>query len=92
MTVKSVIKKLEKFIERKHSNYGAKFYSNKRNNYIHLGLDRSLFSFEDYKIFLNDIDKFLSSKFNENFCRIDPPKLVISTRWKHDYIIRSRNE
>lgn len=91
MTVKAVIQNLEKFIELKHSNYKAKFYSNKRNNYIHLGLDRSLFSFEDYKIFLNDIDKFLSSKFNENFYRIDPPKLVISTRWKHDYIIRSRN-
>ena len=91
MSVKSVIRKLEKFTNAQYPNYQAKFYSNRRNNYIHLGLDISLFSFEDYKIFLDHIDEFLSQKLNEHFYRIDPPKLVISTRWKHDYIIRSRH-
>ena len=92
MSVKSIIKKLEKNIEQRHPNYEAKFYSNRRNNYIHLGLDRSLFSFENYKTFLKDIDDFLSLKLNENFRKIDPPKLIISTKWKHDYLIRSRHE
>lgn len=90
MNVKSVIRRLKKFTNIKYSHYEAKFYSNRRNNYIHLGLDKSLFSFEDYKTFLDDVDGFLSQKLNE-FYRVDPPKLVISTRWKHDYIIRSRH-
>lgn len=92
MSVKSIIKKLEKNIEQRYPNYEAKFYSNRRNNYIHLGLDRSLFSFENYKTFLKNIDDFLSLKLNENFRKIDPPKLIISTKWKHDYLIRSRHE
>ena len=92
MSVKSIIKKLEKNIEQRYPNYEAKFYSNRRNNYIDLGLDRSLFSFENYKTFLKNIDDFLSLKLNENFRKIDPPKLIISTKWKHDYLIRSRHE
>ena len=92
MNVKSVIRRLKKFTNIKYSHYEAKFYSNRRNNYIHLGLDRSLFSFENYKTFLKDIDDFLSLKLNENFRKIDPPKLIISTKWKHDYLIRSRHE
>ena len=79
MSVKSIIKKLEKNIEQRYPNYEAKFYSNRRNNYIHLGLDRK-FSFENYKTFLKDIDDFLSLKLNENFRQIDPQKLVISTK------------
>ena len=76
----------------KYEHYNPKFYANRRNNYIHLGLDLSLFSFSDYKNFLDDIDRFLSSELKEKtFIRIDPPKLVISTKWKHDYVIRSRN-
>ena len=73
MSVKSIVKKLEKIMEKRHPNYQAKFFSNRRNNYIHLGLDRSLFSFENYKSFLKDIDDYLSSNLNENFLQIDPP-------------------
>ena len=91
MTVKKIKKKLELFIEMKYSHYNAKFYANRRSTYIHLGLDFSLFSFEDYKFFLDDIDKFLSDKLQIQFERVDPAKLVISKKWKHDYIIRSRN-
>ena len=47
MSVKSIVKKLEKIMEKRHPNYQAKFFSNRRNNYIHLGLERSLFSFEN---------------------------------------------
>ena len=90
MNVKTVVKKLQKHIEKKHSHYEAKFFSNRRNNYIHLGLDKSLFSYENYNVFLRDIDTYLSANLNTNFKLVDPPKLVLSLRWKHDYIIRSR--
>ena len=90
MSVKKIIRKLEYFIKKKYSHYNAKFYANRRNTYIHLGLDVSLFSFHDYKFFLNDIDNFLNQELQDHFQRVEPPKLVISTRWKHDYIIRTR--
>ena len=90
MSVKKIIRKLEDFIKKKYSHCNAKFYANRRNTYIHLGLDVSLFSFDDYKFFLNDIDKFLNQELQDHFQRVEPPKLVISTRWKHDYIIRTR--
>lgn len=49
------MKKLESLMQVKYEHYNAKFYANRRNNYIHLGLDLSLFSFSDYKNFLDDI-------------------------------------
>ena len=90
MNVKVIVKKLERHIEDIHPQYKAKFFSNRRNNYIHLGLDKSLFSYQNYNTFLTDIDIYLSANLNKNFQLVDPPKLVMSLRWKHDYIIRSR--
>ena len=90
MNVKTIVKKVERHIEKKHPNYKAKFFSNRRNNYIHLGLDKSLFSFENYNLFLKNVDCYLTANLNMNFKLVDPPKLVLSLRWKHDYIIRSR--
>ena len=78
-------------MKQRFPNYDSKFYANRRNSYIHLRLDKSLFSFGDYKEFLNTIDKFLSEHLRAEFKIVDPPKLVISTKWKHDYIIRSRS-
>ena len=78
-------------MKQKFPHYDGKFYVNRRNTYIHLGLDKFLFSFGDYKDFLNTIDKFLSEQLRAGFKIDDPPKLVISTKWKHDYIIRSRS-
>ena len=78
-------------MKQKFPHYDSKFYANRRNIYIHLGLDKSLFSFDDYKEFLNTIDKFLSEQLRAEFKIVDPPKLVISTTWKYDCIIRSRS-
>ena len=40
---------LEKHITVKFPEYDVKFYSNHRNFYIHMVLDKSLFSFENYQ-------------------------------------------
>lgn len=91
MTIKKVISQLEDYMQKKFQNFNGKFYSNRQNNYIHLGLYKSLFSFTDYKDFLNLIDLFLTEHLWNEFKQVYPPKLVISAKWKHDYIIRSRN-
>ena len=71
----------------KFPEYGSKFYSNRRNYYIHLGIDKSLFSFENYKKSLEEVNSFLSEHLHNQFIFVFSPKLVISTKWKHDYII-----
>ena len=91
MTIKKIISQLENLMQEKFPHFNGRFYSNRQNNYIHLGLDKSLFSFEDYKLYLAEIDKFLTENLRTEFKLIIPPKLVISTKWKHDYIIRSRH-
>ena len=45
-------------MKQKFLHYDSKFYANRQNTYIHLGLDKSLFSFDDCKEFLNTIDNF----------------------------------
>ena len=91
MTIKKIISQLENLMQEKFPHFNGRFYSNRQNNYIHLGLDKSLFSFEDYKLYLAEIDKFLTENLRTEFKLFNPPKLVISTKWKHDYIIRSRH-
>ena len=91
MTIKKILSQLEQVMQKKFPHFDGKFYSNRRNNYIHLGLDKSLFSFEDYKHYLTEIDEFLTENLKTDFKSINPPKLVISTKWKHDYIVRSRH-
>ena len=50
----------------KCAEYGSKFYSNRRNCYIHLGLDKSLFLFENWKKIL-EVNSFLSEHLHSQF-------------------------
>ena len=50
-----------------------------------MGLDQSLFSFENFRKLLQEIDCFLNEHLETKFTCIFPPKLINS--WKHDYII-----
>ena len=49
MAIKKLIVQLEKHINVKLWEYQARFYSNRRNFYIHMGLDQSLFSFQNFR-------------------------------------------
>ena len=52
-----------------------------------MGLDKSLFSFENYQKLLNEVDCFLNEHLEKKFIPIFPPKLIYFTKWKHDYIV-----
>ena len=45
-----------------------------------MGLDRSLFSFENYKILLQETDSFLGEHLPNKFTSVYPPKLIFSTK------------
>ena len=55
MSVKKLVIQLEKHINQKFPEYNAKFYSDRRNFYIHMGLDNSIFGYEDFKQLLQEI-------------------------------------
>ena len=90
MSIKKVVTQLEKHISLKFPEYDGKFYANRRNYYMHLGLNKSLFSFENYKKFLEEVNSFLSEHLHSEFISVFPPKLIISTRWQHYYIVNKK--
>ena len=92
MSIKKLIVQLEKHISVKCPEYQAKFYLNRRNFYIRMGLDRYLFSFENFRQLLLEIDCFLNDHLKNKFTSVFPPKLIKSTKWKYDYIISKKNE
>ena len=91
MSIKKLVKQLEKHINDKFPEYEAKFSLNRRNKYIHMELDKSLFSFENYKQVLQEVESFLNEHLKNKFICLFPPKLIHSAKWKHDYIIGRKN-
>ena len=85
---KKLIIQLEKHINGKFPEYQAKFYSDRRTNYIHMGLDKSLFGYANFKKLLDEVDCFLNENLRDKFISVSPPKLIHSTKWKHDYIVK----
>ena len=87
MSIRKVVAQLEKHMSLKFPEYNSKCYANRRNFYMHLRLDKSLFSFENYRQFLQEVNSFLTEHLYSQFSSVFPPKLVISAKWKHDYIV-----
>ena len=90
MSVKKTIIQLEKDIDVKFLEYQAKFYCNRRNFYIHMGLDNSLFNYGNFKKLLDEVDLFLNENLQDRFSSNFPPKLIHSTKWKYYYIFASK--
>ena len=67
MSIKNLIAQLEKHVNVKFPEFKAKFYSNHRNFYIHMGLDESLFGFDGYNKLLQEIDNFLDEHLPGKF-------------------------
>ena len=77
---------LEKHIYNKFPEFNAKFYSNRRKFYVHMGLDNSLYGYSNFKQLLEDIDLFINEYLPEKF-DVEFPKLIHSTKRKFDYIV-----
>ena len=81
---------MEKHIRNTFPEYDAKFYSNRRNSCIHLGLDKTKFSYSTFETLLEEVTSFLKehipNKFTSNF-----PKFIHSAKWKFDYILATKN-
>ena len=90
MSIKKTIIKLEKHIGIKFPEYEAKFYSNRRNSCIHMGLDKAILAYSNFQDLMKEINLFLDehipNKLNGNF-----PRLIHSTKFKFDYNVSIKN-
>ena len=55
-----------------------------------MGLDNSLFGYENFKKLLEEVENLLNEHLPNKFISIFPPRLIYSTKWKHDYIISKK--
>ena len=54
---------------------------------MHMGLDLPLYSLKNYSDFVKEIHQFLSRDLDSNRLLLVEPQLVLTVKWKFDYII-----
>ena len=90
---RSVIRKLESYMDKKHPEFRGKFYVNRRNKFIHVGMDRAIFEHPKFRLYLWDCEAFVKDNFkNVTFEFFRMPTLINCTKWKFDYIIARRED
>ena len=53
---KTTMKKLESYMDKKHPNFRGKFYINRKNKLIHVGMDKSIFDQPQFRLYLWDCE------------------------------------
>ena len=43
----------------KFPEYNAKYFINRRNKLLHVGLDKTIFAYNDFRTFLAEVDNYL---------------------------------
>ena len=91
-TIRKRLHILKMILKEKFPDITVGFYLSKRSKYLHMGLEQSLSSIENYKNFKEEIYKFLSVKLDSKFKMIDLLLLVPTVTWKHRYILIKYNK
>ena len=87
---KKAILAMQKNISLKYPEYRAKFFINHKNRLIHIGMDRPIYEFSNYRLFLWDCEWFLQKELKQKFQWYRIPTLVLCTKWKYDYVCAIR--
>ena len=83
---------LQKDIYNKFPEFNAKFYSNRRNFYIHIGIENLFFDHSNFKQLLEEINSFINEHLPEKCISNNFPRLINLTKWKYNYIVcRKKN-
>ena len=93
MLIKKLILQLEKFFKQKFHDLDAGFYVSKRNMCVHMGLEKSIFSYSNYKKIIKEYNKFFEEHLSNKFI-VTKPQLIHTAKWKFDYVIspKKKNE
>ena len=89
--IKKIILKLEKHMFLKFPEYNAKYFINRRNMLLHVGLDKAIFAYNDFRTFLAEVDNYLKDNLqSRQFEVYSIPQLTNYSKWKFDYIIAKK--
>ena len=91
-TIRKRLHILKMTLKEKFPDITVGFYLSKRSKYLHMGLEQSPSSIENYKDFKEEIYKFLSVKLDSKFKMIDMLLLVPTVMWKYGYILIKYNK
>ena len=78
MSYKKTVAKMEKQFKVKFTELDAAFYISKRNMCIHMGLDRCIFSYDNFVQIIAQINIFFSQNFGAKFI-VNFPQLIHTT-------------
>ena len=85
-TIRKRLHILKMTLKEKFPDITVGFYLSKRSKYLHMGLEQSPSSIENYRDFKEEIYKSLSVKLDSKFKMIDLLLLVPTVTWKYGYI------
>ena len=63
------------------------FILSRRRKFVHMGLDSPLYSIKNYPNLIEEINKVLAM---ESGFELVYPQLVLTVKWKYDYIIAKK--
>ena len=86
MSIKKLILQLEKFFKQKFHDLDAGFYVSKRNMCVHMGLEKSIFSYSNYKEIIEGYNIFFDEHLSNKFI-VTKPQLIHTAKWKFNYRI-----
>ena len=81
-----MILQLEKYFKQKFPELDAGFYISKRNMCVHMGLNKAIFSYSNYKAIIDEYKNFLEEHLSDNFI-VNNRQLIHTAKWKFDYKI-----
>ena len=84
--MKRRVQLLKNHLLKKFPEVNVGFYLSRRTNFVHMGLDVSLYSIDNYPDFIDEFNNFLSKDLRSHF-ELVYPQLVLTVKWKFDYII-----
>ena len=91
-TIRKRLHILKMILKEKFPDITVGFYLSKRSKYLHMGLEQSPSSIENYKDFKEEIYKSLSVKLDSKFKMIDLLLLVPTVTWRYGYILIKYNK
>ena len=86
------ISELGRLLKEKYPHIEIDFYISRRKRYVHMGLEKALTSYLEYKKILENIENFWLENKNTDFEIAKPPVLVKTVQWKFDYILFRKSD
>ena len=92
MSIKKLNLQLEKYFKQNFPELDAGFYVSKRNMCVHMRLEKSFFSYSNYKAITEEYNKLFEEHLSNKFV-VNNPQLIHTAKWKFDYtILRNKKE